>query len=245
LAGVFGEDGGHAGALDLGEAGGAKFFEDGFGEHAGVHGFPEVFHHELGFVRAGEELGEGRVDVGEVESEEAGADGVGGFGGFEQEDFAAGFEDAVEFAEGGAEIAEMAQGVADREKIEGLVGQGEFFGAGADEGGFFEFFPGDGEHAVAGVHAGDGFGRSEDFGGGGGDQSGAAGHVEQFHARFEAVAFQCPFSVEVSQPEEPPSDHGVVMFRAFVEEFLDEDRFFLGSGVVLFERRVWKHGKAG
>jgi len=138
-----------------------------------------------GGVAAEEEAEEGddEAEVGEVEGA---PEGVGGFAEVEDEEAAAGLEDAKEFGEAGFEVGEVAEAVGDGDEGEGVVVEGEAQGIGAAElgsgrGGAVGWVVGWGvlrslgEHfgaEIAAGHGGSGAGEAE------GDVAGAAADIE-------------------------------------------------------------------
>ncbi|MFM1941882.1 MAG: hypothetical protein RI897_864 [Verrucomicrobiota bacterium] len=77
------------------------------------------------------EDGDDDFEVGEVESSPGCA---GGFTEVEDEEFALGFGDAVEFAEAACEVGKVTESVGDGDAVEGIIDEGEFQGISGNPG---------------------------------------------------------------------------------------------------------------
>ncbi len=132
----------------------------------GVDGLGEVFV-GAGFV-AGDEGGGDGHDFFEVEIVEGEEEGVGGEGELEDDEAAAGFEDAGEFGDRVLPVGDVSDAEGDGEDVGGGGGEGEGEGVALEEGwGSFKFrvssfelgfFLGDGEHFVGEVDSENGGG---------------------------------------------------------------------------------------
>ena len=111
----------------------------------GVHRFGEVFV-GAGFVAA-DEGGGAREDFAEVEVVQAAQDRVGRQGEFEDDQPAAGAEDAMEFADGCGGVGDVADAEGDGQHIAAGVGQRKRHGVAVDIA-KARFLPGDREHFV-------------------------------------------------------------------------------------------------
>ena len=98
----------------------------------GVDGFGEVFV-GAGFVARDEGGGAGE-DFAEVEVVEGAEEGVGGEGELEDDEAAAGLEDAGEFVDGFAPVGDVSDAEGDGEDVGGGVGERKGEGVALDEG---------------------------------------------------------------------------------------------------------------
>ncbi len=117
--------------FDIGETGGFHHVLHGLAGDEGVDGLGEVFV-GAGFV-AGDEGGGAGEDFGEVEVVERAEEAVGGEGELEDDEAAAGFEDALEFFDGGEGVLDVADAEGDGEDIGVGIGQGKSESVGVDE----------------------------------------------------------------------------------------------------------------
>src|SRR5690606_2550201 len=143
----------------------------------------------------------------EVAGEPGGAEGEGAAG-REDDQVAAGFEDAGHVVQGGPGVVEEVEGAEAADGVEGLVAEGEVGGVGADvlDVGFAGagrrgVADGAGEHGLGGVEADDEAVLADALGERPGDVAGAAGDVQDGGGR--------PGGASGSGQAEPAAGHGV------------------------------------
>jgi hypothetical protein len=105
-----------------------------------------------------------------------------------------------------------------------------------------ELPPCDGEHAIAGFDTGDARISAKHLASGDGHQTGATGHIEELHARLEAVAALSGFAIDMTSAPKTPANNWVVVFRCVVEKLFDVNRTLLRCGITLGENRMGGHG---